>query len=329
MGGIDRLYPLFANLSGREVRLVGGGPVAERKARMLRQSNARIRVGALALTPTLQAWVDDGHLAHDVGQFQDDWLDGAWLVVAATNDRAVNARIKMLADQRRIFVNVVDDPQNSSFQVPAVVDRSPIMIAISSGGTAPVLARRLRERLESLFDHALGSLGSLAHRYRRPICDAYPDLGERREFYDWLFDGPVLEHLRNGEGQHAERMLKTRLTNPQSPTAPKLTLIDALHGDPARLTLGGLRTLYEADAIAYEDNMARGLIDLARRDAEHHRLSSQDVLAADTLTRALVRLSKRHRNITVLKTNPAPQPGLLEQTAAMLGQSGLPCRIIS
>ena len=329
MGGVNRLYPLFANLAGRKVRLVGGGPVAERKARMLLQSNAAVHVGAPTLTPTLQAWANAGYLVHDAGHYQDGWLDDAWLVVAATSDRAVNARIKAIADQRRIFVNVVDDPEHSSFQVPAVVDRSPIMIAISSGGAAPVLARRLRERLESLFDHALGNLGRLAQRYRQRICTAYPDLAARREFYDWLFDGPVLEQLRDGNEPRAERLVEAKLASPQRIAIAQLTLIDATHIDPARLTLGGLRTLYEADAIAYEDDKARGLLDLARRDAEHHCLSLEDMRGANTLTAALVRLSERFRNIAVLKTNPPAQPDLLMQTAAVLKSCGLPCRLIS
>ncbi|WP_195847123.1 precorrin-2 dehydrogenase/sirohydrochlorin ferrochelatase family protein, partial [Bordetella pertussis] len=130
------------------------------------------------------------------GGFEPAWLAGAWLVVAATDDRAVNAAVSEAARARRVFCNVVDDAELSSFQVPSVVDRSPLIVAISSSGVAPVLARRLRERIESLFDHSLGQLAALAARYRPRIRAARPDLGQRRRFYDWLLDGPVAARLR-------------------------------------------------------------------------------------------------------------------------------------
>lgn len=329
MGGLNRLYPIFADLEGCEVRLVGGGPVAERKARMLLQSHARVRVGAPALTATLQAWARQGLLEHDPGTFRENWLDGAWLVIAATNDDALNAHIKRLADQRRIFANVVDDPAHSSFHVPAIVDRSPLVIAISSGGAAPVLARRLRERLESLFDHTLGNLGQLAQRHRRQICKAYPDTGVRRLFYDWLFDGPVARLLREGKPELALRTLEARLDRPHDPPPPELALINATHADPARLTLGGLRTLHEADAIAYEDERAEGLLDLARRDAARHRLNEDELHDPERLALALAGLGERHRCVALLKTRHPPHPQWLDQAASRLAQAGLPFRVVS
>ena len=110
--------------------------------------------------------------------------------MAATDDTEVNREVSEAAEARRLFCNVVDDPALSSFQVPSIVDRSPVIVAISSG-VAPVLARRLRERIESLFDHTLGQLAGLAERYRQRIRAGHPDLGARRRFYDWLLDGPV------------------------------------------------------------------------------------------------------------------------------------------
>ncbi|MDX3896238.1 bifunctional precorrin-2 dehydrogenase/sirohydrochlorin ferrochelatase [Pusillimonas sp.] len=328
MGSLNRLYPIFADLAGREVRIVGGGPVAERKARMLLQSNARIRLGAPALTPALQEWVHQGLLQHDPGTFQDGWLDGAWLVIAATNDDAVNARIKRLADQRRVFANVVDDPAHSSFHVPAIVDRSPLVVAISSGGAAPVLARRLRERMESLFDNTLGDLGQLAQRYREQIRNACPDTGARRRFYDWLFDGPVAELVRQGNPELALHALDAGLARPQDQPPPMLTLVNAMHADPARLTLGGLRTLHEADAIAYEDERAESLLDLARRDAARHRLGEGELHDPERLVHALAGLGKQHRCVTLLKTRRAPHPQWLDQTASRLAQAGLSFRVV-
>src|SRR5690606_18412152 len=171
-----KLFPLFADLQGRRVLVVGGGEIAARKVQLLLEASADVRVGAPALTPELALLAAQGRIHALQGEFRPDWLDDAWLVVAATNDRAVNAAVSQAAQARRIFSNVVDDAELSSFQVPSIVDRSPLVVAISSSGVAPVLARRMRERIESLFDHSLGSLAALAARYRPRIRERRPDL---------------------------------------------------------------------------------------------------------------------------------------------------------
>ncbi|MFZ0869875.1 MAG: bifunctional precorrin-2 dehydrogenase/sirohydrochlorin ferrochelatase, partial [Rhodanobacter sp.] len=156
-----KLYPLFADLTHRAVLVVGGGTVAERKIAALLGAQAQVTVNADELTPQLQHWVNEGRIAYRADAFQSDWLDRIWLVVAATSDRELNRQIAGFAELRRIFVNVVDDAALSSFPVPAVVDRAPLTIAISSGGESPMLARLLRERLETLLDHSLGALATL------------------------------------------------------------------------------------------------------------------------------------------------------------------------
>ena len=194
-----KLFPIFADLKDRRVVVVGGGAVAERKTLALLEASADVVVGAPELTPALAALAAEGRIRHLAGRFDPAWLDDAWLTVAATDDREANAAVSQAAGERRLFCNVVDDPELSSFQVPSIVDRSPLIVAISSSGVAPVLARRLRERIESLFDHTLGQLAALAARYRKPIRASHPDLGARRRFYDWLLDGPVAGLLRPDE----------------------------------------------------------------------------------------------------------------------------------
>src|SRR5262249_47444093 len=152
--------------SGRRVLVVGGGRVAARKAEALLKANARVRVGAIAFDAALRA-------RHDIdfiqGEFDEAWLDDAWLVVAATNDAATNPRVAAAAHARRCFVNVVDDVPLSTFHVPAVVDRSPLLVAISSGGSAPMLARWVRERVESLLGHGVGVVARWFERNRATI----------------------------------------------------------------------------------------------------------------------------------------------------------------
>ena len=217
----------------------------------------------------------EGRIRHLAGRFDPAWLDDAWLTVAATDDREANAAVSQAAGERRLFCNVVDDPELSSFQVPSIVDRSPLIVAISSSGVAPVLARRLRERIESLFDHTLGQLAALAARYRKPIRASHPDLGARRRFYDWLLDGPVAGLLRQQQPVQAEAALTAALAAPIAPAAGSVALVGAGPGDPGLLTLKALRALNEADVILYDRLVSDEVMSLARRDAERVAVGKQ------------------------------------------------------
>lgn len=262
-----KLFPLFARLDHRDVLVVGGGEVAERKIAALIKTRARVTVGAPALSPAIRHWQALGKVTVIQDVFTPDWLDGKWLVIAATNDRDVNLHIADAAQSRRLFINVVDDPELSSFQVPSIVDRSPLIIAVSSSGQAPVLARRIREKLETLLDHSLGALATLAEKHRKSIKIQRPDLRARRAFYDELLDGPVAAALRQHRGDEAEQLLTQHLAQP-SPNQPgKVILVGAGPGDPGLLTLKALRALNEADVILYDRLVSAEILDLARRDA--------------------------------------------------------------
>ena len=264
------LYPLFADLTGLPVLVVGGGTVAERKAMALLDAGAQVRVGAPQLNTALAEWAAAGRITHLPGPFDPAWLEGVWLVIAATDDRVVNAEVAACAGARRIFANVVDDPQLSRFQVPAVIDRAPLTIAISTAGAAPVLARRLREKLEAELDHALGPLIALAQRHRPAIARSLPDLAARRRFYDWLHDGPVMALMRNAQPAQAEQTLLEALRQPEPTRAPvgSVVLVGAGPGAPGMLTLRALRALNEADVILYDQLVSPEILALARRDAD-------------------------------------------------------------
>ncbi len=263
-----KLFPIFSDIKGRCVLVVGGGAVATRKAQALLEAGAAVSVGAPTLTPELARLAQGQTITHLQGEFDADWLKDAWLIIAATDDRTVNTRVYEAACARRQFCNVVDDPALSSFQVPSIVDRSPLIVAISSSGLAPVLARRLRERLESLFDHSLGALAELAARYRPAIRAARADLKERRRFYDWLLDGPVAAALRRAQPQQAQEALDEALARPALSQDGRVVLVGAGPGDPGLLTLKGLRALNEADVILHDRLVSAEVLALARRDAE-------------------------------------------------------------
>ena len=262
-----KLYPLFANLSDRSVLVVGGGEVAARKCEALLGTGARVRVGAPVLNERLGEWARAGRITHLPGSYQSDWLDETWLVIAATDDAAVNHRVAEDAAARRILINVVDNATLSSFHVPAVIDRAPVQVAISSGGNAPMLARWIRERIELVLDHALGPLATLLEKSRRAIRFRYRDPGARRRFYDRVLGGPIWNLLRAGQAAAAETELRSSLRRPEHVQAGHVALVGAGPGDPGLLTLRALRVLSEADVILHDRLASAEVLDLARRDA--------------------------------------------------------------
>src|SRR5699024_2996188 len=181
--------------------------VAERKVKALLKADARVSVGAPVLNGQLAQWVAAERIVHLPGQFAESWLDDKWLVIAATNDSGVNQRVAAAGEQRHLLVNVVDQAELCSFHVPAIVDRSPLVVAISSAGAAPVVARRVRERLEQMLEPSLGSLVDLAARHRQKIRRRHQHMTARRGFYNWLLDGPVARLLRAEQPARAEQAM--------------------------------------------------------------------------------------------------------------------------
>ncbi|MBP6627626.1 MAG: uroporphyrinogen-III C-methyltransferase [Arenimonas sp.] len=270
------LFPLFADLRGRRVLLVGGGAVARRKLEPLLAAGARVVVGAPWLEPSLAALLDAGRIEHVAGAFEPDWLDGAWLVVAATDDAAVNRAVATAAEARRIWANVVDDLALSSYQSPARIERGPLQIAISSGGGAPMLARHLREQLETQLDDSLGELATLLLRERGRIRQRHPRLGERRRFFEALLAGPVAERFRAGDREGAQAAFEVAMgTAPLSRDLGSVALVGAGPGDPGLLTLRALRLLNQADVILHDRLVGSGVLALARRDAEFIEVGKQ------------------------------------------------------
>lgn len=261
-------FPLFTDLHDRTVLVVGAGVVADRKINLLLAAGAHVIVGAHAAHPQVLARAQAGQIELRLAPFDPSWLEQAWLVIAATNDQALNQEVARAAQARRLFCNVVDDAALSSAQVPAIVDRAPLTIAISSGGSAPVIARRLRERIESLLEPALGPLTALAKSKRQAIRRARPELPARRAFYDWLLDGPVMSALRSQRPEQAASLLDQALANTTPPPTGKVLLVGAGPGDPGLLTLRGLRALNEADVILTDRLVSDEVLALARRDAQ-------------------------------------------------------------
>ncbi|MHA3905258.1 NAD(P)-dependent oxidoreductase [Castellaniella sp. WN] len=298
----DYVFPLFIRLEGRGILVIGGGDIAERKIRLLMRSGARITAIAETFTPTLAQLGDEGSIALLHGRFEPALLDGAWLVIAATNDPQANRLVADACADRHLYVNVVDDARLSTAHIPAIVDRSPLMIAISSAGCAPMFARAVRERIETMADPALGPLTHMAQRHRPRIARQFPDLAKRRALYEDLLRGPVQTLLRQGRNADAEQaFLDTVARGKRSPRG-QVYLVAAPDDDPGDLTLNGLRALNLADVLYYEACCQPGVLELARRDAARipfHGQGPSRTPDHDTL-RAMLEAARLGQTLVVL-----------------------------
>lgn len=272
------LYPLFADLAGREVLVVGGGEVAARKIAALLRAGAEVHLHTRSIDhPDIQAAVDAGRIACLHGEFDPAWLDAVWLVVAATDDHAFNAALAAEAGRRRRLVNVVDDAVLSTYQVPAVVDRSPLVVAISSAGAAPMLARRIRERLETLLDPAIGTLAGLFARHRERIREALPDLALRRRWFERILDGRLDPVAADPQALEAAFLGELDAAAARGDVRGSVSAIAAV--EPDLLTLRALRALNEADLILVGPEVRPEALEPARRDASRVAAGSADEVA--------------------------------------------------
>jgi uroporphyrin-III C-methyltransferase/precorrin-2 dehydrogenase/sirohydrochlorin ferrochelatase len=262
-----RWLPLFLDLRERRVVVVGGGPVAERKVDLVLQSGARLLVIAPALTPALAARVAAGEIAHEPRHFLAADLDGARLAIAATDAPLVNRAVAVAAEARNILVNVVDNAGLSSAVMPAIVDRSPLVIAIGTEGSAPALARHVRALIESVVDESLGRLASLLERWRERIRQYVPDLAARRRLYERILRGPAADRVREARDGEADALLEKLIANGEGDRTGLVQIVGAGPGDPGLLTLNALRALQGAEVVLYDRLVSAGVLQLARREA--------------------------------------------------------------
>ncbi len=325
------LFPLFADLRGRRVLVVGGGSVARRKVDALLDAGARVAVGAPQLEPGLAAWASAGRIEHLPGLFAPEWLDAAWLAIAATDDDATNRAVVAAADARRIFANAVDDAGLSRFHVPARVERGPLQIAISSGGAAPMLARLVREQLEIQFDESFGALAQLLARHRERIRMRWPELAARRRAFAKLLGGPLQSLLRRRQHLAAERALDAALREHDAPAQGSVALVGAGPGDPGLLTLRALRVLNEADVILHDRLVSDEVLRLARRDAERISVgkhAGDGGHSQDRINALLVELASAGKRVVRLKGGDPFVFGRGGEELQALRAHGIPCEVV-
>ena len=259
-------YSLFADLRDRPVLLAGAGKVAERKAESLLSAGAHVRVVAETLNPQFQQWADEGKIVWMGGLFEEAMLDEVYFVIAATDDGIFNRRVFEAAERWAKLCNTVDTADLCSFIVPAVVDRGPLKIAISSGGTAPVLARKWRQIIETLIPLHTGTMARIAGKWREKVKQALNNVEQRRYFWEKLFDGRFGIFAAQNNIEAAERELITQL-NRETPFGGEVVLVGAGPGDPGLLTIHALQAIQAADTVFYDALVSDEILAMVRKDA--------------------------------------------------------------
>ena len=329
--------PVFLRLDARPVVVVGGGQVAVRKVAWLRRAGACVTVVAPRVHRELEQQAARGELRHIPAAFSPAHLADAVAVVAAAGDRTVNERVSAAARERGVPVNVVDDAELSTFIFPAIVDRSPLVVAVSSAGHAPVLARRVREQIEALLPGRLGALARFMGARRKAVQRALGAVA-RRGFWERIASGPVATLVLQGEGERAERALARELLTSQLTSAPatagrglgEVYLIGAGPGDPDLLTLRALQLLQRADVILYDRLVSEAVLDRARRDAERIFVGRQSG-GSDQQGRIhelLVRLAAEGKRVARLKGGDPLVFGRGGEEIEVLAAHGIPCTVV-
>jgi uroporphyrin-III C-methyltransferase / precorrin-2 dehydrogenase / sirohydrochlorin ferrochelatase len=325
-------FPIFLDIRNKRCLVVGGGTVAERKAASLLKSAADLILVSPQLTNNLTTWRDMGQFSHHAREFVEEDLADCHLVIAATDQADVNRHISTLADQQRIPVNVVDQPQLCSFILPSVIDRSPVVAAISTGGASPVLARLIRSRLESLIPAGYGRLAELCSRFRQRVKETFANPADRRLFWERTLEGGVAERVFSGHEVEADQLMEKALADPRlSGNTGEVYLVGAGPGDPDLLTFRALRLMQQADVVVYDRLVAKPILDMTRHDAEHIYVGKErnkHTMRQEEINRLLAKLAKAGKRVLRLKGGDPFIFGRGGEEIDTLAAEGIPFQVI-
>jgi uroporphyrin-III C-methyltransferase/precorrin-2 dehydrogenase/sirohydrochlorin ferrochelatase len=260
-----RYFPIFLDFDGKRVLAVGGGEPILNKVRLLQRTAAAIEIVAERFHPTLDGLVSHGAVAWIGKGFEEHQLDGVAAVFAAADDDT-NRAVSDAAKARNIPVNVVDRPELSTFLTPAIVDRDPLIVAIGSEGTGPVLAQGVRARIEAMLPYRIGELAEAAGRLRERVAGAVSVATGRRSFWHSFFFGPVADAYFSEDDRRYRAAVDQALAEAAVPQAGRVSFLTA-PSDPELLTLKAHRKLQEADVIVHDRQVDPRILDYARRDA--------------------------------------------------------------
>ncbi len=325
-------FPIFLDIKQKRCLVVGGGNIAERKAASLLKSGADLVLVSPDLTQNLTSWRDQAHITHHQRAFQESDLDGAHLVIAATNNPTVNRQIADLANEQKIPVNVVDQPERCSFILPSVIDRSPVVAAISTSGSSPVLARLIRSRMESMIPAGYGRLAELCNRFRQRVKDTFANPEERRLFWERTLESGVAERVFSGHDTEADELMERALSETRlSQGMGEVYLVGAGPGDPDLLTFRALRLMQQADVVVYDRLVAKPILDMTRPEAEHVYVGKErdkHTMRQEEINKLLARLAKEGKRVLRLKGGDPFIFGRGGEEIDTLAEEGVPFQVI-
>lgn len=297
--------PIFFNITNRHCVVIGGGDIALRKIILLRKANASITVVAPVLCDALREMLKANAIKHTVATFTPEQIDGACLVIAATDDEAVNEAVSEAAQSRNIPVNVVDSPHLCTFTMGSIIERDPIVIAVSSEGKAPVLARYIRTKIETMLPASYGRIAGIAGEFRDQVKAKFKTVEERRYFWERILQGPIVERVLSGQEESARELLSQAITNADNATpAGEVYLVGGGPGDPDLLTFRALRLMQQCDVCVYDKLVSPEVMELVRRDADLiyvGKARDQHTMPQEDINALLARLALEGKRVLRLK----------------------------
>ncbi len=325
-------FPVFLDLKKRRCLLVGGGEVATRKGRMLAKAGAVLRIVAPEISAELRELVNSSGGELLQREYRTSDLQDCVLAIAATDIESLNEKISADAQALQLPVNVVDTPALCTYITPAIIDRSPLVIAVSSGGEAPVLARLVRAKLETLIPTGYGKLAQIASQWRERIKARFSDGDSRRKFWEKILQGPAAELMMNGQEEAANSFIRNELASDQSQlTQGEVYLVGGGPGDPELLTLRALRLMQQADVVLYDRLVSDGVMELVRRDAERiyvGKRRSEHAMEQENINHLLVDLAKQGKRVLRLKGGDPFIFGRGGEEIELLAQHNIPFQVV-
>jgi uroporphyrin-III C-methyltransferase/precorrin-2 dehydrogenase/sirohydrochlorin ferrochelatase len=298
--------PVFLDIKDQFCLVLGGGESAESKSALLLKAGAKVKVIAPKLGKSLANLVATGKIVHQSDPFKPSDFNNCRLVIVAEEDETIRKDAVAIACQKNIPVNVVDCPELCTFTMPSIIDRSPVLIAVSTGGTSPTLARLIRAKLEAMLPQAYGRLAALVNEFRENAKMLNKSRDEKRQFWNKIFSSPIIELFLSGKEKEAQTEIEKQFRAEQDDATcvGQVCLVGAGPGDPELLTLRALRLIQNADTIVYDRLVFPSILDYARRDAELiyvGKESAQHTVPQDQINQILVDLAKQGKMVVRLK----------------------------
>ncbi|MES9898423.1 MAG: siroheme synthase CysG [Sedimenticola sp.] len=324
--------PIFLDVKDKPCLVVGGGEVADRKISLLLKAGAKVRVISPQLCNRLTNLAEDKLIEHQPRDYREGDLDECHLAIAATDSSSVNQLVSTHAQAARIPVNVVDQPELCSYITPSIIDRSPVVAAVSTGGASPVLARLIRSRLEALIPAGYGRLAELANNFRERVKEKLSKPSDRLRFWEKVLKGGVAERVFSGHMEEADVAMEHALDNYQTNTEMgEVYLVGGGPGDPDLVSFRALRLMQQADVVVYDRLVAQPILEMTRRDAEriyvgkerdHHAMRQEEI------NQLLADLAKQGKRVVRLKGGDPFIFGRGGEEIDTLSSQGIPFQVV-